>query len=246
MDEFVKRLVPDPKNPPDTLLLSGFLGTSSEENHTRLYFDMELANYIEIPDDAILHSEPLPTGHGGLGGSYVWIRRDAEVIYGKVIAQRPKGRFFEGPIMQQAARAAFPQSNLGNTCIYPMTEQPSCTVIVGCQQTSPIWNCAAVKTAQQCTLYLNECWEPWMQSRIICPTEYPMCIPEPWQGNQPTGPGQPPGPGPQQAYAGMQRVYAAAPMQVSQGRPPCLSIMALGCRSLQMGYCEPQTMAWRC
>src|SRR4051794_12521678 len=101
MDEFINRLVPDPANPPNTILLSGFLGASSEDGHTRLYFDAQLSSYVEIPNEGILHSQPMPAEQSPLGGSYVWIQRDAELIQGKAgDQQRPKAKFFEGPIMR--------------------------------------------------------------------------------------------------------------------------------------------------
>jgi hypothetical protein len=102
--DFIAKIVKDPKNPPETLLLTGYLGASSEDGHTRLYFDAGLANYVEIPSDAILNTEP--SGDDGLGASYVWIKRDAVLIYGPAGSQRPKGTFLEGPIMQDHLGAA--------------------------------------------------------------------------------------------------------------------------------------------
>ena len=49
LDDFVSKVVKDPKQPPDTTLLTGYLGKSSEEGHTRIYFDPELKNYLEVP-----------------------------------------------------------------------------------------------------------------------------------------------------------------------------------------------------
>jgi hypothetical protein len=62
--DFVAKIVKDPKNPPKTIMLTGFLGASSEPGHTRLYFDPHLSNYVEVPDDAILHTQEAP-GEGG-------------------------------------------------------------------------------------------------------------------------------------------------------------------------------------
>jgi hypothetical protein len=104
--DFIAKIVKDPKNPPETLMLTGFIGASSEEGHTRLYSDAGLGNYVEIPNDAILHTEP--AGDDGLGASYVWIKRDAVLIHGPAGSQRPKGTFLEGPIMQQHLGAAAP------------------------------------------------------------------------------------------------------------------------------------------
>jgi hypothetical protein len=101
---FVAKIVKDPKSPPDTVLLTGYLGASSEDDHTRLYFDPGLGSYVEIPDDAILHSEPVEGDR--LGARRAWIKRDAVLIYGPAGSQRPKGTFLEGPIMQDHLGAA--------------------------------------------------------------------------------------------------------------------------------------------
>ena len=53
LDEFVSKVVSDPKQPPNSLLLIGYLGASSEDNHIRLYFDAQLSDYIEIPQSAM-------------------------------------------------------------------------------------------------------------------------------------------------------------------------------------------------
>src|SRR5689334_15543080 len=41
---FVTALVKDPNQPPDVLLLTGYLGASSEKEHTRLYLDPSLSD----------------------------------------------------------------------------------------------------------------------------------------------------------------------------------------------------------
>jgi hypothetical protein len=86
-DDFVARIVKDPSQPPATVMLTGFLGASSEDGHTRLYFDPHLSNYVEIPDDAILHRQA--TGGGGLDASYLWIKRDADLMWGPAGTPRP-------------------------------------------------------------------------------------------------------------------------------------------------------------
>jgi hypothetical protein len=112
--DFVAQIVKDPANPPQTTLLSGYVGASSEAGHTRLYFDPGLTNYVEIPDDAILHHQDVDEP-GGLGGTHLWVRRDAELISGPAGAQRQKGRFLEGPIMQ---------ANVGAAAAQPLAPRP--------------------------------------------------------------------------------------------------------------------------
>ncbi|MCB1035935.1 MAG: hypothetical protein KDD47_19090 [Acidobacteria bacterium] len=97
---FVAEVVKDPQAPPDALLLAGFLGTSSEEAHCRLYLDAQLSDYVEIPEEAVLYSQSLPKDSSPLGGTYLWIARDAEVVHGKAGGQRYKGGFLEGRLAQ--------------------------------------------------------------------------------------------------------------------------------------------------
>ncbi|HEX7318364.1 MAG TPA: hypothetical protein VF297_30945 [Pyrinomonadaceae bacterium] len=99
-DDFVGRIVQDPNEPPNVMLLSGYLGSSSEEGHVRLYLDEELCRYVEIPQKAIRHSQELPPEQSPLGGSLVWIDRDAEVVHGAAGSERRKATFLEGQIAQ--------------------------------------------------------------------------------------------------------------------------------------------------
>lgn len=175
MDELVAALVPDPKAPPDALLLSGFVGDSSEEGHVRLYFDAEMRVYVDIPRDAVLYSRPLPEELSPFGGSYVWIRRDAELVQGKMGTERKKARFFEGPIMQElGGGAAGPAGGIGQAqplitaaslCGFqcPSLWQPWCP-----PGSWPIWQCPPFS------------WHPWRCPSVIfqfCPPtiQGPIC-----------------------------------------------------------------------
>jgi hypothetical protein len=159
--DFVAKIVKDPKQPPDTLVLTGYLGASSEEGHTRLYFDPSLSNYVEIPDDAILHTQDIAADQGGLGGTYVWIKRDAELIYGPAGSQRPRGKFLEGPIMQAHLQGAAAGAGVG--AILP-TDFPPCR--------TPFWACPPPVTPNwPCT---EACW-PSMAHHNCPPTPHVLC-----------------------------------------------------------------------
>jgi hypothetical protein len=100
-DDFVSKVVKDPANPPDALLLSGYKGDSPEAGHTRLYLNPELNDYVDIPDDAILHTAQMPPEQGALRGIYIWIKRDAEVVHAPVLVAKRRATFLEGR-MQRA------------------------------------------------------------------------------------------------------------------------------------------------
>ena len=108
--DFVSKIVKDPNAPPNTLLLQGYLGDSSDEGHVRLYLDPQLSDYVEIPEADILHTQEAP--NSSLGETYVWINLDAELTHGKAGPQRLKASFLEGRLQQQflgGAAAAAPQ-----------------------------------------------------------------------------------------------------------------------------------------
>jgi hypothetical protein len=104
-DEFVSRIVTDPTNPPDVLLITGYLGKSSEPGYIRFYLDEELSDYVEIPESAILHTQEMSKEESPLGGSYVWIQRNAQLIHGPVGPGRMTASFLSGRIQRQQLAA---------------------------------------------------------------------------------------------------------------------------------------------
>jgi hypothetical protein len=99
LDEFTTRVIPDPNSPPDVLLLAGFLGASSQPGQTRVYWDASLSSYVDVDTADIVNTEPLPKEQSPLGGSYIWVKRSAQVSVGSAAGRSAKGKFFEGPLM---------------------------------------------------------------------------------------------------------------------------------------------------
>ena len=93
-DNFIRRIVTDPKNVPDVMLLTGYLGASSEEAHERLYLSPDLTNYVEIPNTAILHQAPLPKEQDAHGGVTLWVRKDAALQYKMAPAAQALANYF--------------------------------------------------------------------------------------------------------------------------------------------------------
>ena len=99
VDELTARVVPDPKNAGDVVLVTGFLGDSSKPGHTRIYWDASMSSYIDAEEADILHTEPLPKEQSPLGGSYIWLKRTARGLSGGPAGNAMTGKFFEGPLM---------------------------------------------------------------------------------------------------------------------------------------------------
>lgn len=119
-DEFVQRIVRDPKDPPQVTLLSGYLGSSSEKEHVRLYLDEELSRYVEIPENAIRYTQALPPEQSPLGGSLVWIDSGAEVLHGAAGSERRKATFLEGQIAQDYMGGGGSITTQTRECLAPM------------------------------------------------------------------------------------------------------------------------------
>jgi hypothetical protein len=176
MDDFVSKIVNDPKNPPNTLLLKGYIGASSEEGYIRLYLDSELSDYVEIPEASILHSQEIPKDKSPIGGSYVWIQRDAKVIHGPVVTDRPKASFLEGRIM--ATTQACPAEVAAPLAL--TISGPGCgTIIDGCTDAGP--KCP--------TTVLKTCGDPCTSVGPSCPTKPTICTQS--GPSCPTKPGNP-------------------------------------------------------
>jgi hypothetical protein len=154
---FVRQLVADPKRPPKTLLLSGYLGDSSEEGHTRLYFDLELSSYVEISNDDILLQRPMPGGQAPLEASYVWVRRDAALRPSAQAASPGAnflvGQMLPGPTGTVRCTDVGPLCGEGTAfpmCPFPSTPAAGCAVpstpAAGCQPTTPAVGCAVPST----------------------------------------------------------------------------------------------------
>ena len=108
LDEWVGNARPDPKKTETLVIMQGFIGVSSEDGHVRLYTDESLNNFVEIPQDGVVHSAPLSKEISPSGGSKLWIKADAVLVYGDPnTTSRPKKSFLEGEIMQQYVAAGF-------------------------------------------------------------------------------------------------------------------------------------------
>ncbi|BBL70809.1 hypothetical protein [Methylogaea oryzae] len=120
-ENFVDTLAADPDNIPEMVSLSGFVGKSSLADHTRLYLNVVLSEYYEIPTDAILHSIRLPASVSPFGVSCLWIKGDAELIRRGKTTTETKARFFSGDIQKNYAAAA---AAAGPTGVKDCTQAP--------------------------------------------------------------------------------------------------------------------------
>ena len=77
-----QRLPSESSKPPDAVVLTGFLGGSGRAGYRRLYLDVTLKDYVEIPDDEVRHLEWVGAEQSVFGRkASLWIRRSAALEY---------------------------------------------------------------------------------------------------------------------------------------------------------------------
>jgi len=170
--DFIGRVVSDAKSPPETRLLTGWLGDAADKKYRRLYTEADLSAYFDIPAEAILYTEPIRDVQPS-GGVFVWFKRDAELKPGGSAASRA-GRFLLGQVQQDFESGASPEQ-AGFRCATQVpcgeptgfsgqcTEQP----VVG-----GAWPCiTAIPHCSEPTGFTGKCtFQPWPN-----PTRYIGC-----------------------------------------------------------------------
>jgi len=111
-DKFIESVRPNPKSTPTLKIIEGYIGKSSVAKHCRLYFDHELNNFIEIPEDAIQHAIALEDST--FGGSRLWVLADSVCIGGDPSSeQRPKANLLQGNLFSRFKQHIPQQPDLG-------------------------------------------------------------------------------------------------------------------------------------
>ena len=78
---FVSAIVKDVRNLPRLRTIRGYIGESSEQRCVRVYLDIELRRFVDVPVEGIVHTETIPETVMPLGGVYVWVREDARILH---------------------------------------------------------------------------------------------------------------------------------------------------------------------
>ena len=114
-DLVTKRLVLDPKNIPNLIVLVGFLGRSTrveepDDGKWRLYLTPALNDYITFERTAVLHLKDLTSG-----GTMVWLKRDVTVQHTHIETRQMQTDFLMGELMNNAQNSlpGFPHRGSG-------------------------------------------------------------------------------------------------------------------------------------
>jgi hypothetical protein len=128
----------------DTITLWGYVGPSSEEAVVRLHPSLEnLADFIEVARDDILHVEDVPESILLFGAKIVWVRADAKITRHHLETAEtigpvaPKANAVE--VRQGRLRMRVPERTRESDCHTPCAMcQSTCTVCISiCQHVPP-------------------------------------------------------------------------------------------------------------
>jgi|SRR5215218_5044138 len=99
-DNLVSSLNIDPAAGSGVAVLRGYAGESDQPGYRRLYLSPALDSHVDIPDDAVVESREIPTDASplGLGGTVVWVRKDADLLVKRTVSRKVSGDFLEGAI----------------------------------------------------------------------------------------------------------------------------------------------------
>jgi hypothetical protein len=101
-DALTERLVPDASQIPDVRVLGGFLGKSTREGYWRLYLTPTLNEYVEFAEDDVVHSHTLESDESQLGGTVIWVRREANLQHTRSASREAQADFLQGVIAASA------------------------------------------------------------------------------------------------------------------------------------------------
>jgi hypothetical protein len=120
----VEALASDPEKPPEKATkLFGFPGPAAAAKSTRLWLDTDLTSYVEVPDEAIVHSQTLENDRGTI----LWVEPAATLTYSSTQSQEVQAEFLGGSITAGNLGGAMltPGVSLGVTLDKPTCE-PGC------------------------------------------------------------------------------------------------------------------------
>jgi hypothetical protein len=142
-NEFIAKLVKDPKNPPKIQQISGFLGDAAEPGRTRIYLDTGLQHWVEVVSDKILHVEPMKID-GQPPSSVVWVTIDTPIYPSSHAPRVDAGAYFGGALYHDYMAHARDPHRSGEAKFQPADSSFICGSFAACTGPTREFNCTSM------------------------------------------------------------------------------------------------------
>lgn len=103
-DPIIECLVPDPSQVPDVRLISGLLGKAAKDGYWRIYLNPNLTSYVEFCEKDVVHTEQFDREKRLLGGTAVWVKREANLKRIQETSREAQADFLQGSIRSRSRR----------------------------------------------------------------------------------------------------------------------------------------------
>lgn len=100
-------LVPDPANPPQLVVLTGYLARSSDPAYQRIYLDLAFRSFVDFEIDGLVHAVHTHSDADPTGPSTVWVREEAALRPDEP-QEQIAASLFEGEVVQRHFAGAAP------------------------------------------------------------------------------------------------------------------------------------------
>lgn len=78
--------------------LKGYVGSSDSPDTVCLYLTLDFDDCVYVKKNDILHVEEAPESELEMGGTYIWVKKDAEITHTRTESIKEKAGFLEGDI----------------------------------------------------------------------------------------------------------------------------------------------------
>lgn len=105
-DPIIQNLVSNPASVPDLIVLTGFVGNSSDKDRLRVYVNVELNEYLEVSRKDVHYQQEGPFADSPLKSSLVWVNAGASIKHVKAEATTIEAEFLQGEITSTLLKGA--------------------------------------------------------------------------------------------------------------------------------------------
>jgi len=85
--QFISKINKQHKELPKLRVIRGYVGECTRKDHLRIYLDIELRRFVEIPEKAVVHFEDFRQSRDSVTPVYLWVGANAKIRhYGNWIA----------------------------------------------------------------------------------------------------------------------------------------------------------------